>query len=533
MIRDSGKMWNAGRRAAGHPRGHPRLVATPASTRRSSRTARPTAPSTPRPWARCPNVGLMAQKAEEYGSHDKTFEIPADGTVRVVDRAGDVADGARRSRPATSGGPARRRTRPIRDWVKLAVRRARPRGAPAVFWLDETRAHDAQLIAKVQAVPRRPRHRRAARSRSWRPAEATPYSLERIRQGDDTISVTGNVLRDYLTDLFPIMELGTSAKMLSIVPLMNGGGLFETGAGRLGPEARAAVRARRTTCAGTRSASSSPSRRRSSTWPQATDNPTAPGARRHARPGHRHAARREPLAVAQGATSSTTGAATSTWRSTGPQELAAQTDDAELAAQFAPIAAALAANEDHDRRRAQRGAGRRRSTSAATTSPTRSWSPRPCARARPSTRSSTPSSRRQSSDRHPPGGAPNKWRRASGAARRAEHPAHAPAHADAPGGGRRRVPAHQRARVRRRAHRRGHRRARARHGRGPARGAGPIRRRRPPRAHRAAHRAALPPADRHARPRPLAAPHRQRRRSSAGRCARSWSSTGTAGRHRR
>jgi isocitrate dehydrogenase len=181
-----------------------------------------------------PNVGLMAQAAEEYGSHDKTFEIPADGTVRVIGADG----GAVFEVPVAAGDIFRMcqtKDVPIRDWVKLAVSRARATGDPAVFWLDGDRAHDANLIAKVRAYL--PEHDTdGLRIEILAPAEATALSLERIRRGENTISVTGNVLRDYLTDLFPIMELGTSAKMLSIVPLINGGGLFETGAGGSAPK---------------------------------------------------------------------------------------------------------------------------------------------------------------------------------------------------------------------------------------------------------------------------------------------------------
>ncbi|WP_330286247.1 NADP-dependent isocitrate dehydrogenase [Streptomyces sp. NBC_00576] len=181
-----------------------------------------------------PNVGLMAQKAEEYGSHDKTFEIPAAGTVRLVDQAGNVVI----EQPVAAGDIFRAcqtKDAPIRDWVKLAVTRARATGNPAVFWLDETRAHDANLIAKVNAYL--PEHDTEGLDiRILNPVEATKLSVERIRRGEDTISVTGNVLRDYLTDLFPILELGTSAKMLSVVPLMAGGGLFETGAGGSAPK---------------------------------------------------------------------------------------------------------------------------------------------------------------------------------------------------------------------------------------------------------------------------------------------------------
>lgn len=181
-----------------------------------------------------PNVGLMAQAAEEYGSHDKTFEIPAAGTVQVVNGAGDVLL-EHDVQPGDIWRACQTKDAPIRDWVKLAVTRARATGAPAVFWLDETRAHDANLIAKVKEYL--PEHDTDGLTiEILAPAEATAYSLERIRKGEDTISVTGNVLRDYNTDLFPILELGTSAKMLSVVPLMNGGGLFETGAGGSAPK---------------------------------------------------------------------------------------------------------------------------------------------------------------------------------------------------------------------------------------------------------------------------------------------------------
>ena len=182
-----------------------------------------------------PNVGLMAQKAEEYGSHDKTFEIPAAGTVRVVDSSGATKLSSTRSPRATSGARCQTKDAPIRDWVRLAVERARATGAPAVFWLDETRAHDAQLIAKVREYLGE-HDTDGLTIEILDVAAATRYTLERARRGEDTISVTGNVLRDYLTDLFPILELGTSAKMLSIVPLMAGGGLFETGAGGSAPK---------------------------------------------------------------------------------------------------------------------------------------------------------------------------------------------------------------------------------------------------------------------------------------------------------
>jgi isocitrate dehydrogenase len=188
----------------------------------------------PKTMGSVPNVGLMAQKAEEYGSHDKTFEVPADGTVRVVAEDGKVL----LERPVEKGDIFRMcevRDAPIQDWVKLAVRRARLTNTPAVFWLDKNRAHDAQVIAKVEKYLK-DHDTSGLDIRIMAPVDAMKFSLERIRKGQDTISVTGNVLRDYLTDLFPIMELGTSAKMLSIVPLMQGGGLFETGAGGSAPK---------------------------------------------------------------------------------------------------------------------------------------------------------------------------------------------------------------------------------------------------------------------------------------------------------
>ena len=188
----------------------------------------------PKTMGSVPNVGLMAQKAEEYGSHDKTFVIPTAGTVNVVDAAGTVL----MSHPVQAGDIWRMcqtKDAPIQDWVKLAVSRARLSNTPAIFWLDAARAHDAQLIAKVNTYLAQ--HDTAGLDITiMTPEQATKASLVRIKQGLDTISVTGNVLRDYLTDLFPILELGTSAKMLSVVPLMNGGGLFETGAGGSAPK---------------------------------------------------------------------------------------------------------------------------------------------------------------------------------------------------------------------------------------------------------------------------------------------------------
>jgi len=181
-----------------------------------------------------PNVGLMARAAEEYGSHDKTFEIAEAGTVRVVDEDGTVLI-EHDVNPGDIWRACQTKDVPIQDWVKLAVTRARATGSPAIFWLDESRAHDANLIAKVNAYL--PDHDTDGLDISiLPPVEAIKVSVDRIRKGEDTISVTGNVLRDYLTDLFPILELGTSAKMLSVVPLINGGGLFETGAGGSAPK---------------------------------------------------------------------------------------------------------------------------------------------------------------------------------------------------------------------------------------------------------------------------------------------------------
>lgn len=182
-----------------------------------------------------PNIGLMAQKAEEYGSHDKTFELHGSGTVRVVDNKSEQVLLEQAVEAGDIFRMCQTKDAPIRDWVGLAVRRARASDTPAVFWLDKKRAHDAQLIAKVERYLKE-LDTKGLDIRILSPVEATKFTLKRLRDGKDTISVTGNVLRDYLTDLFPILELGTSAKMLSIVPLMNGGGLFETGAGGSAPK---------------------------------------------------------------------------------------------------------------------------------------------------------------------------------------------------------------------------------------------------------------------------------------------------------
>jgi isocitrate dehydrogenase len=180
------------------------------------------------------NVGLMAQKAEEYGSHDKTFEISTKGIVRVTDASGSTLL-EHRVEPGDIWRACQTKDLPIQDWVKLAVNRARLTGQPAIFWLDENRAHDAKLMAKVETYLK-DHDTNDLDIRMMSPFDATLYTLERVKAGEDTISVSGNVLRDYLTDLFPILELGTSAKMLSIVPLLAGGGLFETGAGGSAPK---------------------------------------------------------------------------------------------------------------------------------------------------------------------------------------------------------------------------------------------------------------------------------------------------------
>ncbi|WP_039916418.1 NADP-dependent isocitrate dehydrogenase [Cellvibrio mixtus] len=233
MIRDSGKMWNAegklqDTKACIPDRCYAGVYQVVIDDCKKHGAF------DPKTMGSVPNVGLMAQAAEEYGSHDKTFQIPADGVVRVVDAAGKVL----LEQNVEQGDIWRMcqvKDAPIQDWVKLAVNRARASNTPAVFWLNPARAHDAQLIAKVNTYLKN--HDTSGLEILIKtPEEATQYSLDRIRAGKDTISVTGNVLRDYLTDLFPIMELGTSAKMLSIVPLMNGGGLFETGAGGSAPK---------------------------------------------------------------------------------------------------------------------------------------------------------------------------------------------------------------------------------------------------------------------------------------------------------
>ncbi|ABC81997.1 NADP-dependent isocitrate dehydrogenase [Anaeromyxobacter dehalogenans] len=233
VVRESGKMWNAEGKLQDAKAVIPdRCYAT--IYKEIIEDCRKNGAFDPATMGSVPNVGLMAQKAEEYGSHDKTFIASAKGKIRVVDGAG-----ATLLEQAVEAGDIFRMCQakdiPIRDWVKLAVNRARATGAPAVFWLDKNRAHDAQMIAKVQKYLN-DHDTRGLEIKILAPVEAMRYSLERIRKGQDTISVTGNALRDYLTDLFPILEIGTSAKMLSVVPLLAGGGLFETGAGGSAPK---------------------------------------------------------------------------------------------------------------------------------------------------------------------------------------------------------------------------------------------------------------------------------------------------------
>ena len=233
MIRNSGKMWNKEGKA------QDTKAVIPDSSYAGIYKAtidfcRENGAFDPTTMGTVPNVGLMAQKAEEYGSHDKTFEIATEGTVQVIDNTGNVL-----IEHAVEEGDIWRMCQvkdlPIQDWVKLAVNRAKATNVPSIFWLDENRAHDAQLIEKVKKYM--PNHNTTGLDiRVLSPIEATKVSLQRMKEGLDTVSVTGNVLRDYNTDLFPILELGTSAKMLSIVPLMNGGGLFETGAGGSAPK---------------------------------------------------------------------------------------------------------------------------------------------------------------------------------------------------------------------------------------------------------------------------------------------------------
>ena len=233
MIRESGKMWGADGKL------HDTKAVIPDRCyagvyQETIDNCKKHGAFDPRTMGSVPNVGLMAQKAEEYGSHDKTFKAAGEGTIRAVDESGNVL----LEQKVEEGDIFRMcqtKDAAIQDWVKLSVARARATGAPAIFWLDKNRGHDIQIVEKVNRYLKN-HDTKGLDIKIMPPIEATRLSLERIRQGKDTISVTGNVLRDYLTDLFPILELGTSAKMLSIVPLMNGGGLFETGAGGSAPK---------------------------------------------------------------------------------------------------------------------------------------------------------------------------------------------------------------------------------------------------------------------------------------------------------
>jgi isocitrate dehydrogenase len=233
MIRDSGQMWGPDGKL------HETKAVIPDHSyaglyREAIDNCKQHGAFDPKTMGTVPNVGLMAQQAEEYGSHDKTFQMTAAGTVRIVDERGTTLI-EHAVEPGDIWRACQVKDAPIRDWVKLAVTRARITGVPAVFWLDKNRAHDAQLIEKVTRYLK-DHDTNGLDIRIMSVAEAARFSLERMREGKDTISVTGNVLRDYNTDLFPILELGTSAKMLSIVPLMDGGALFETGAGGSAPK---------------------------------------------------------------------------------------------------------------------------------------------------------------------------------------------------------------------------------------------------------------------------------------------------------
>ena len=233
MIRTSGQMWNA----AGETQDTKAVIPDSSYAGIYQATidfCKKNGAFDPTTMGTVPNVGSMAQKAEEYGSHDKTFEIPAAGTVRIIDAEGNILI-EHEVEEGDIWRACQTKDAPVQDWVKLAVSRARATGSPAVFWLDETRAHDAEIMAKVNQYLA-DHDTSGLEIHIMSPVAATEFTLERCKAGQDTISVTGNVLRDYLTDLFPILELGTSAKMLSIVPLMNGGGLFETGAGGSAPK---------------------------------------------------------------------------------------------------------------------------------------------------------------------------------------------------------------------------------------------------------------------------------------------------------
>ena len=332
-----------------------------------------------------PNVGLMAQAAEEYGSHDKTFEIASPGVVQVLNQAGDVLL-EHDVQPGDIWRATQTKDIAIRDWVKLAVTRARASGAPAVFWLDETRSHDAQLIAKVKTYLA-DHDTEGLTIEILAPAAATQYSLDRLRKGEDTISVTGNVLRDYNTDLFPILEVGTSAKMLSIVPLLSGGGLFETGAGGSAPKHVQQLVAENYL-----------------RWDSLGEFFALAASLEHLA-NFTGNVKAQVLADTLDAATGTflendksPGRALGTIDNRGShfylalywaQELARQEADPDLAAVFAPVADALSSQREGDRRRAARGAGLARRHRRLLPSRTLNSSRPSCGRRRPSTRSST------------------------------------------------------------------------------------------------------------------------------------------------
>jgi isocitrate dehydrogenase len=340
MIRNSGHMWGPDGQEADT------LAVIPDSSYAGIYQividdCRANGPYDPKTMGTVPNVGLMAQAAEEYGSHDKTFEIPSAGKVRVVDQNGNII-----FEHAVAVGDIWRMCQtkdvPIRDWVKLAVSRARLSGVPAVFWLDETRPHDANVKAKVQAYL--PEHDTSGlQIEIMAPDDAMRFTLERIRKGQDTISVTGNVLRDYLTDLFPIMELGTSAKMLSVVPLIAGGGMFETGAGGSAPRHVEQLVAENhirwdslgeflALAASFEHLAQTTGNTRAQILADTLDRATATLLNENRSPGRR---------VGQLDTRGSHFYLALFWA----EELASQSQDAELAAAFSPLAKALRANE--------------------------------------------------------------------------------------------------------------------------------------------------------------------------------------------
>ena len=331
------------RRAAGHASPWCRTAATPRCTPRSSKTPRRTASSTPRPWARVANVGLMAQKAEEYGSHDKTFEAPANGTIRVVD-----ASGATLLEQTVETGDIFRmcqvKDAPIRNWVKLAVTRARATGSPAIFWLDEDRAHDAEIITKVNKYL--PEHDTTGLDiRIMKPVDAMKFSLERVRRGEDTIAVTGNVLRDYLTDLFPDPRARHQRQDAVDRAADERRRALRDRRRRFGAQARPAVRQGRPPAVGLprrvlRAGAVSRAGRRERGQHEGQDP------RGHPRRGNRHLPGKRHGSHPARSTRSTTGAARSTSPSIGPRPWRRRPKTAELQARFAGVAQELEKNEE-------------------------------------------------------------------------------------------------------------------------------------------------------------------------------------------